>query len=42
VARGLVPQHPTLGDLDSPQALADYQAAKRAHKAARRAAGAGS
>jgi uncharacterized HhH-GPD family protein len=29
----LVPWHPTLGDVDSPQALADYQAAKRAHKA---------
>jgi uncharacterized HhH-GPD family protein len=33
VARELVPAHPTLGDVDSPQALADYQAAKRAHKA---------
>jgi uncharacterized HhH-GPD family protein len=32
-AAGLVPSHPTLGDVDSPQALADYQAAKRAHKA---------
>jgi uncharacterized HhH-GPD family protein len=32
-ARGLVPPHPTLGDVDSAQALADYQAAKRAHKA---------
>jgi uncharacterized HhH-GPD family protein len=32
-AQGLVPGHPTLGDVDSPQALADYQAAKRAHKA---------
>jgi uncharacterized HhH-GPD family protein len=31
-ATGLVPPHPTLGDVDSPQALADYQAAKRAHK----------
>jgi uncharacterized HhH-GPD family protein len=29
----LVPLHPTLGDVDSPQALADYQAAKRVHKA---------
>jgi uncharacterized HhH-GPD family protein len=29
----LVPSHPTLGDVDSSQALADYQAAKRAHKA---------
>ena len=33
VAKELVPPHPTLGDVDSPQALADYQAAKRAHKA---------
>ena len=33
VADGLVPSHPTLGDVDSPQALADYQSAKRAHKA---------
>jgi uncharacterized HhH-GPD family protein len=33
VARELVPGHPTLGDVDSPQALADYQAAKKAHKA---------
>jgi uncharacterized HhH-GPD family protein len=32
-ASDLVPWHPTLGDVDSPQALADYQAAKRAHKA---------
>jgi uncharacterized HhH-GPD family protein len=32
-ADGLVPGHPTLGDVDSAQALADYQAAKRAHKA---------
>jgi uncharacterized HhH-GPD family protein len=32
-AAELVPSHPTLGDVDSPQALADYQAAKRAHKA---------
>lgn len=32
-AETLVPGHPTLGDVDSPQALADYQAAKRAHKA---------
>jgi uncharacterized HhH-GPD family protein len=31
-ANGLVPWHPTLGDVDSPQALADYQAAKRVHK----------
>jgi uncharacterized HhH-GPD family protein len=33
VAQELVPPHPTLGDVDSAQALADYQAAKRAHKA---------
>jgi uncharacterized HhH-GPD family protein len=33
VAENLVPLHPTLGDVDSPQALLDYQAAKRAHKA---------
>jgi uncharacterized HhH-GPD family protein len=32
-AEDLVPWHPTLGDVDSPQALEDYQAAKRAHKA---------
>ena len=32
-AHELVPWHPTLGDVDSPQALDDYQAAKRAHKA---------
>jgi uncharacterized HhH-GPD family protein len=32
-ARELVPSHPTLGDVDSAQALADYQAGKRAHKA---------
>ncbi|MEA2251872.1 MAG: hypothetical protein QOG70_2114 [Solirubrobacteraceae bacterium] len=32
-AADLVPWHPTLGDVDSPEALADYQAAKRAHKA---------
>ena len=32
-AQELVPWHPTLGDVDSRQALADYQAAKREHKA---------
>jgi len=32
-ADDLVPGHPTLGDVDSAQALADYQAAKRLHKA---------
>jgi uncharacterized HhH-GPD family protein len=33
VAYDLVPPHPTLGDVDSAEALAEYQAAKRAHKA---------
>jgi uncharacterized HhH-GPD family protein len=32
-AAELVPWHPTLGDVDSPEALAGYQAAKRVHKA---------
>src|SRR5579875_2384694 len=32
VAEELVPSHPTLGDVGSPQALAAYQAAKKAHK----------
>jgi uncharacterized HhH-GPD family protein len=32
-AQELVPRHPTLGDVDSAEALAAYQAAKRAHKA---------
>ena len=36
-ARPLV-QHSGLGSVDSPQALVDYQAAKRAHKAAQKAA----
>lgn len=33
----VLPHHPTLGDVDSEQALADYQASKRARKAAQRA-----
>lgn len=37
-AQGLLPSHPTLGDVDSREALEDYQAAKRAHKAERAAA----
>jgi uncharacterized HhH-GPD family protein len=37
-AEPLVPDHPTLGDVDSPEALAEYQAAKRAYKASLRAA----
>ena len=31
-ASGLVPGHPTLGDVDSAQALTDYQDAKREYK----------
>jgi len=34
----VMPKHPTLGDVDSAEALASYQASKRAWKAARRAA----
>ena len=34
----LVPDHPCLGGVDSAQALTDYQAEKRAHKASLRAA----
>jgi hypothetical protein len=37
-AQELVPNHPCLGGIDSPAALAEYQAAKRAHKASLRAA----
>lgn len=37
IAEPLVPSHPTLGDVDSRQALEDYQAAKRAFKAGLRA-----
>jgi uncharacterized HhH-GPD family protein len=36
-AEELDPGHPTLGDVDSPQALEEYQALKRAHKAKMRA-----
>ena len=32
-AQGLVPPHPTLGDVDSAEALESYQTAKRAYKA---------
>jgi uncharacterized HhH-GPD family protein len=38
MAEPLVPSHPMLGDVDSPEALAEYQAAKRAYKASLRAA----
>ena len=37
VARPLAPDFPTLGDVDSVEALERYQAAKRAHKAEMRA-----
>jgi uncharacterized HhH-GPD family protein len=37
VAQELVPNHPTLGDVDSPQALEEYQAKKRAYKQSMRA-----
>jgi len=36
-AQPLAPEHATLGDVDSPQALADYQSWKRAYKASMRA-----
>ena len=32
IAADLVPWHPTLGDVDSAQALEEYQAAKKVHK----------
>jgi uncharacterized HhH-GPD family protein len=35
----VMPTHPTLGDVDSPEALAAYQAGKRAYKAAMREQG---
>ena len=35
----LAPQHRSLGDVNSPQALAEYQAGKRAYKAQLRASG---
>ena len=35
----VMPRHPTLGDVDSAEALASYQAGKRAHKAELRAQG---
>jgi uncharacterized HhH-GPD family protein len=38
MAEPLVPSHPMLGDVDSPEALTEYQAAKRAFKASLRAA----
>jgi uncharacterized HhH-GPD family protein len=38
LATPLLPDRPTLGDVDSPEALAEYQAYKRSEKAALRAA----
>jgi uncharacterized HhH-GPD family protein len=35
----VMPRHPTLGDVDSAEALAEYQAGKRAYKASMRAQG---
>src|SRR5439155_15454459 len=35
----VMPRHPTLGDVDTPEALASYQAGKRAYKASMRAQG---
>ena len=35
----VMPSHPTLGDVDSPEALERFQEAKRAYKATRRAEG---
>ena len=37
VAKPLAPSFPTLGDVDSVEALHEYQAAKRAYRSARRA-----
>jgi uncharacterized HhH-GPD family protein len=42
LAREIAPDHPTLGDVDSPEALEAYQAKKRAYKAAVRAGQPGS
>jgi len=37
-AQEIAPSHPTLGDVDSPEALEEYQAKKRAYKAGLRSA----
>jgi uncharacterized HhH-GPD family protein len=42
MAKEIAPDHPTLGDVDSPEALEAYQAKKRAYKAAVRAGEQGS
>ena len=39
LAEPLIPWHPTLGDVDSPEALREYQAAKKLNKARWTAAG---
>jgi hypothetical protein len=39
-AQELVPEYPCLGKINSAEDLAEYQAAKRAHKAALRASAA--
>jgi uncharacterized HhH-GPD family protein len=36
-AQEIAPSHPTLGDVDSPEALTEYQAKKKAYKASLRA-----
>ena len=41
-AKTIAPDHPTLGDVDSPEALEEYQAKKRAYKASLRAGKQGS
>ena len=41
-AKAIAPDHPTLGDVDSPEALEEYQAKKRAYKASLRAGKQGS
>jgi hypothetical protein len=41
-AKEIAPNHPTLGDVDSPEALEEYQAKKRAYKAAVKAGRPGS
>ena len=42
MAKEIAPDHPTLGDVDSPEALEEYQSKKRAYKAALRAGQPGS
>jgi hypothetical protein len=35
--KGVIPSHPTLGEVTTPEELVSYQAAKRAYKARLRA-----